>query len=137
MRWLAYTFILFLALSACQSNKSTTSEVRTDGSAAAQDTIRIENEELEYEIIIIDNGFHAWIVTQRPMSYFTQSTLEAKNRRYVMEWNQRASNPTLYNPELYQFLIDYDPKIDYGMEVNYMLYMYFEFCQRKYGLRLW
>ena len=29
--------------------------------------------------------------------------------------------------------INYDDKIDYGMEVNYLLYMYFEFFQDKYN----
>ena len=137
MRWIAYIFVLLMAFLACQSNKGTTSVGVQDKPAAEQDTIKIENEELEYEIIIIETGFHAWLATQRPMSYYTQSTLEVKNRRLVMEWNQRASNPTFYNPNLYQFLIDYDPNIDYGMEVNYMLYMYFEFFQKKYGQRLW
>lgn len=151
MRWLAYIFIFLLVLIACQSNKvaatadtvepglseQDTSLSQQDPSLSQQDTIRIENEALEYEIIIIDVGFHPWLMTQRPMSYYTQSTLENINRRYVLEWNQRASNPTFYNSDLYQFLIDYDPRIDYGMEVNYLLYMYFEYFQMKYRQRLW
>ena len=115
-----------------QSEAARTSEV-TD---AAPDTIRIENDELEYEIIILELGFNNWLVSQPPMSYFSLNVLENRNKAYVFEWNQRAANPRAWNPNLYNQFIDYDPTISYGLEVNYMLYMYFEFFQQKYRQRL-
>ena len=44
--------------------------------------------------------------------------------------------PQRYDPLLYELQINYDPQIDYGYEVNYQLYNYFVYFQRKYGQRL-
>lgn len=101
-----------------------------------RDTIVIENEELEYQIIIIEIGFDAWLATQRPMEYYTQPTLESKNLFWVTTYNQRVLRPDVYNPNIYMQTIEYDPKIDYGMEVNYLLYKYLEYFQKKYRQKL-
>ena len=101
-----------------------------------EEPVRIANDSLEYEIIIIDIGFNSYLATAKPMNFYTQSTLEAKNRVYVTEWNIRASNPLRYNSNLYENIIDYQLNIDYGMEVNYKLYQYFQFAQKKYKMRL-
>lgn len=122
---------------ACNTTKGTVTQSTNEEGIAEQDTIRIENPELEYEIIIIEIGFEAWLATQRPESYYIQSALEIKNQRYVSEYNYRVTLPGRYNTDLYNQLIDYDPAIDYGMEVNYLLYMYFEFFQQRYRQNLW
>ena len=128
-------FASFL-VTACHSSKvkSQSSDIQT--AKATPDTIRIENDELEYEIIILELGFNNWLVTQPPMTYFSLNVLENRNKAYVFEWNQRAGNPTAYNVNLYNQFIDYDPTIRYGLEVNYMLYMYFRFFEQKYNQRL-
>ena len=101
------------------------------------DTVEIANEETEYEIIIIEPGFFTWLNSiARPEGYYSQSYLENRNQLLVINWNQRAMSPTTYNPDLYQMRIDYQPNIDYGYEVNYKLYNYFIFFQRKYNQRL-
>ena len=132
--------IIFISLLAivfsCKPNKPISSSDLTSVDIAEIDTIRIQNEELEYEVLIIDVGFDAWLATQRPMGYFTQSTLENKNKFYVSEWNRRVNSPLEYGPLLYSQSIDYQYHIDYGMEVNYLLFMYFEFFQKKYKQRL-
>ena len=134
-------FISFLA-GACDSNKTATQsedKAKSQDSltgTATLDTIRIENDELEYEIIILEIGFNQWLVSQPPMTYWSLNVLEQRNRAYVFEWNQRAMNPTVWNPNLYNQTIDYEPTVDYGLEVNYMLYMFFEFFQDKYRQRL-
>ena len=144
-----FVFASFL-VGACHSSKpagaSESSQERQDSlvlgvqqdslTSAATDTIRIENEELEYGIIILEVGFQNWLVTQRPMWYYSLNILENRNRYYVLEWNRRVQNPQLFNSNLYFQFIDYDPAIEYGLEVNYMLYMYFEFFQQKYRQRL-
>lgn len=136
MRNIVIVGVLLGLAFACGTKKSMKSKPVTDLSDSKVDTIRIENEELEYEIIIYEVGFQSWLATQRPQSYYTQSTLEIKNTFYVMEWNRRVIQPMVYDPNLYMQTINYDPKIDYGMEVNYLLYMYFEFFQQKYNQRL-
>lgn len=103
---------------------------------AAYDTIEIVNENLKYEIIIIEVGFNAWLTTQRPRGFYSQNYLENRNRFYVNEYNSRFSEPKRYSRDLYPFRIDYFPDVDYGYEVNYLLYHYFLFFQERYDQNL-
>ncbi|MBL0685527.1 hypothetical protein JJQ60_18475 [Aquimarina mytili] len=99
------------------------------------DTIRIANDSLEYEILIIEPGFNAWLVTQRPRGYYSETFLEIRNRQYVVEYNQRVSQPIRFDPNLYIQYINYEPHIHYGYEVNYLLYNYFLFFEQRYRQR--
>ena len=97
----------------------------------------IANDSLEYEIIIFDIGFNLYLNTiARPMGYYSQKFLENKNDIFVTNWNLRAMNPTRYDVSIYGNVIDYDPNINYGLEVNYKLFNYFLFAQKKYDMRL-
>lgn len=97
----------------------------------------IANDSLEYEIIIFDIGYTNYLNTiAQPVGFYSQGFLENKNQNYVTIWNMRASNPARYNPNIYENIIDYDPNVDYGYDVNYKLFNYFEFAQRKYRMRL-
>ena len=112
-------------------------EEKSAFSQTKEDTITIADEKTEYQIIIIEPGFDFWLQSvARPEGYHSQSYLENRNHIYVMEWNSRVSQPFTYNPDLYELHIDYDPNIDYGYEVNYKLYNYFIYFQRKYNQRL-
>ncbi|WP_410479453.1 DUF6146 family protein [Polaribacter sp. HL-MS24] len=62
--------------------------------------------------------------------------MELRNRFWVTTWNQRAQNPQLFNENIYENIIDYDFNVDYGYEVNYKLFNYFLFAQRKYKMNL-
>ena len=136
MRFLLLIMIMGACCFSCKSTKQSVEKENKLAPSATVDTIRIENKELDYEIIIMDIGFESWLATQRSANFYTQPTLESKNKFYVMEWNRRVINPQVYNPNLYMQQIDYDHQIDYGMEVNYLLYMYFQFFQDKYNQRL-
>lgn len=141
MRNLILMAVLLMIICSCTTSQSATNKsdlVKNNNSLeeVESDTIKIVNDELEYEIIIIEVGFDSWMVTQKPMSYYSQNTLEIKNYMDVIEWNQRVVQPQRYNPILYEQLIDYDPTIDYGMEVNYKLYMYFKYFEQKYHQNL-
>lgn len=136
MKNLIGIIIFFVIIFSCTTSQKTIVSEETVTTDTTNDTIRIVNDELEYEIIIIEIGFDSWLVTQKPMSYYTNSTLAFKNYIYVIEWNQRVLQPGRYNPNLYEQSIDYDPNIDYGIEVNYKLYQYFQFFQQKYKQRL-
>ncbi|TYP74979.1 hypothetical protein BD809_10341 [Aquimarina intermedia] len=102
---------------------------------AVQDTVRIANDSLEYEIIIIEPGFNAWLVTQRPRGFYTEQFLETRNRRNVIDYNQRVRQPFRYDPNIYMQEINYEPTIHYGYEVNYLLYHYFLFLEQRYNQR--
>ncbi|CAM3422876.1 DUF6146 family protein [Aequorivita lipolytica] len=108
-------------------NNSTSSEITKN------DTIRIANDSLEYEILIIEPGFNSWLISQPPRGFYGQAKLEGKNMQFVADYNNRVLNPNKYSRNLYTERINYDPSIDYGYEVNYLLYNYFVYFQDKYN----
>ena len=128
--------VTFCLLLGCTTSKSTFSN--TEKSVAAQgDTIRIANKELEYEVIIIDPGFNTWLVSRAyPRKYHSQSFMEIKNQLYVSEWNSRVLQPQRYDPNLYEMTINYNSNIDYGYEVNYLIYNYMVYFQNSYQQKL-
>ncbi len=103
----------------------------------SNDTVKIANDDLEYEIIIIEPGFNFWLTSRaRPEGYYSQQFLENRNYQFVIEWNQRVLQPNRFNSNLYEMQIDYQPGIDYGYDVNYKLYNYFIYFQLTYNQRL-
>ncbi|HEY4616659.1 MAG TPA: DUF6146 family protein [Flavobacterium sp.] len=134
-----YIYILGIVLGvivSCTSSKSITS--KSDKPIATKnDTVRIANDELKYEVIIIDSGFSTWLNSRAlPRGYYSQSYLENKNQLWVSEWNRRVLQPNFYDPNLYILTIDYDPNIDYGYEVNYLIYNYMVYFQNTYKQKL-
>ena len=131
MKYALIIFTLILSFASCDSYKSTTG----NQGAEKGDTIRIKNDSLEYEILIIEPGFYNWLVTQQPRGFYGQQFLEARNQMWVMEYNRRVMNPQQFDPNLYQQQINYQFGIDYGYEVNYLLYNYLKYFQRTYNQR--
>lgn len=122
----------------CNSPKTTVNKKEEHPNRIKQnDTVTIANEELEYEIIIIEPGFNFWLQSNaRPRGFYSQQFLENRNQLLVIEWNQRVLQPQRFNPNLYELQIDYQQNIDYGYEVNYLLYNYFIYFQLTYNQRL-
>jgi hypothetical protein len=135
MKWyfgiIGLVLVLLLSCNASQGNK-----VFSDTKNPNNDTIRISNKELDYEIIIYDPGFKAWLLSNaRPRGYYSQSYLEARNRIWVLEWNLRANLPLQYR-NLYEMRIDYDSNTNFGYEVNYLLFNYLVYFQQKNNVNL-
>lgn len=131
MKKIILLFSICIAIYSCGSGnnmKGTTSK-----GVIQNDTIRIANDSLEYEIMIIEPGFDSWLISQPPRGFYGQSFLELKNRSFVSEFNSRVLNPGRYSHKLYSEQINYDPTIDYGYEVNYLLYNYFVYFQEEYN----
>lgn len=129
MNNLILSFLTLVLFTSCSTTQKTTTN-----SSLPKDTVRIANEELEYEIIIIDAGFNSYLHSiAKPMNFHSENFLEIKNRFYVTTWNNRAKNPLNYNSSIYENVIDYDYNTHYGLEVNYKLYNYFKFVEHKYG----
>lgn len=106
-------------------------------SIVANDTVVIDSDENTYEIIIIEPGFNAWLQGRaRPRHYYSQNFMETRNQIYVTNWNIRVNQPQQFDPNLYELRIDYNPREDYGYEINYKLYNYFIFFQLTYNQRL-
>lgn len=133
-------FVLSIALmvsvvagAVAQSNGKMVSKQKV----AQNDTIRIANDSLEYEIVIIDPKFNTWLASRaRPRNYYGLTMMETRNYWLVSEWNRRVLEPHRYNPELYEMRIDYQSNIRYGYEVNYLLYNYFLYFQQEYRQKL-
>ena len=129
--------ILFCAIVSCTTSKSTMNNGKKL-LVAKNDTIRIANDSLKYEVIIVDSGFSSWLASRAyPRNYYSQSYLESKNQMYVSEWNNRVLQPQRYDPNLYGMSIDYDSNINYGYEVNYLIYNYMIFFQNTYKQKLY
>lgn len=143
MKNLLYIFLLGVFIYSCSSprERGPLYGEASDGlydttETAANDTVRIANDSLEYQIIIIEPGFSTFLQSiARPEGYYSQSYLENKNRFLVTDYNQRVQQPFRYSPEIYAQEINYDPSIDYGYEVNYKLYYWFVFLSRQYNQR--
>ena len=123
--------VFFCLLLGCNASKATfPNTVKTVDNQG--DTVRIANDKLEYEVLIIDPGFSTWVTTTAlPRNYYSQSYLQSKNQMWVSEWNSRVLQPMRYSPNLYEMTINYDPNIDYGYEVNYLIYNYMVYFQNR------
>ncbi len=133
MKNLFYFILLGFFIYSCGSGRDIKS---SSGTATANDTVRIANDSLQYEIIIIEPGFNLFINSlAKPKGYYSQSYLESKNQILVQEYNSRVKNPLNYNSNLYIQEINYEQFVNYGYDVNYMLYNYFVYLSHEYNQR--
>ncbi|WP_293892688.1 DUF6146 family protein [Flavobacterium sp.] len=121
--------LLIVLLASCHFDKNIASKAKTPDSKISKDVVRIANDSLEYEVIIMDSGFSSWIAGRaKPRGFYSESYLESKNQQYVSEWNNRVLQPERYR-NLYEMQINYDRNIHYGYEVNYLIYNYMVYFQ--------
>ncbi|WP_111706380.1 DUF6146 family protein [Lutibacter citreus] len=125
---ISFIVILSFIISCGSTTKTAPSEKQLPEGA-----VRIANDKLEYEIIIIDPGFQTYLISiAKPKNFYSQNYYEIRNNFYVTEWNIRHKNPLKFNSNIYENEINYDVHTDYGLEVNYKLYNYFKFVEYKY-----
>ncbi len=130
MKKLILIQLLSIFIFSCTSSKNLAQTPKKDQTSKTSDTIRIANDELEYEVIIIDSGFNFWLNSQaKPRGFYSESFLEGRNQILVTEWNNRVLQPFKYSPQLYEMQINYDRSIHYGYEVNYLIYNYLLYFQ--------
>lgn len=137
MKSIVSILIILLAVIGCNSTKDIGTNSNDIASKKVSDTVKIANDSLEYEVIIIDPGFSSWINGRAfPRGYHSENFMRLKNIQFVTEWNIRAQNPYQYDPNLYTMRIDYDQNVNYGYEVNYLIYNYFIYFQNTFNQRL-
>lgn len=91
--------------------------------------------EHEYELRIYDEGFRKWFGRNaRPINSYKPEYYEQMNDQYAAIWNQKAANKqlSLINSPVHT-PISYDPSIDYGLEIDYLLFNYFRYVEYRYG----
>ena len=135
MKTLFYSVIIAAIIAGCTTSRNT--GAKNDTSDVVNDTVRIANDELQYEIIIIDPGFNTWLLTRaRPRNFHSQNYFQMRNSSWVREWNNRTYLSDRYNRDLFSMQINYDSATDYGYEVNYLLYNYLTYFQLKNNVQL-
>lgn len=137
MKYILSFTILFIILCGCASTENTTKKLEnTNLQTIVNDTIKIANSDLDYEVIIIDPGFNSWLISRaKPRNYYTQNYMENRNAAWVQQWNLNTSSPSS-NKNLYEMPINYDSNINYGYEVNYLIFNYLTYFQITNNVRL-
>lgn len=129
MKAILFFGITIFAWTSCGVSQKATTD-------APDQTVEVVAEDsLEYELLVLDPGYDAFLMMQPPAEFHSQSYYENWNHQYVLEWNSRHRNPLRYG-DFYQTEIHYDPHEDYGLELNYQLYYYFLFIEQNYGIKL-
>lgn len=130
MKYIGFLSLILVILISCKTS------IKLDTNAALKnDTIRIANDMLEYEILIIDAGFNSWLAQYgKPRGYYSQPYLEARNLDWTNAWNNNSYLPR--NPNIFLNPIDYQYGINYGYEVNYLLYNYLAYFQITNKIKL-
>ena len=137
MKSIFYFLMILIVFVGCNTSEKALKNTQPTANLAEQDTVRISNDDLEYDIIIIEPGFNFWLASRaKPEGYYSQTYMEGRNYQYVVEYNSRVLQPHKYNPSLYEMQINYDPGVDYGYEVNYKLYNYFIYFQLTHNQKL-
>ncbi|MEM6845838.1 MAG: DUF6146 family protein [Bacteroidota bacterium] len=128
MKNITYIAIIFLLSAACSS-----SYIGSSSRDRTQPNI-VQPEEEEYEVLIIDQNFDRWILTNgQPIGFYSPQYYEQKNRQYVASWNEKVGRFGGNSP--FQNIINYDYSEDYGIELNYQLFWYFKYIEDLYGRR--
>lgn len=88
-----------------------------------------------YELVVFEPGFDFWFQSNKlPEWYHSEEYYRHFNTLSANEWNHRYISFGFRKP--YDFYIDYDPKEDYGPELEYKLYYFFRFMEDKYNMSL-
>ena len=127
-----FILIIVISLSFVASSCHTTK----NGIPQKQKVEMINDEDsTEYSLLVLDPGYDFYIASKPPANYYSQQYYENWNSRYVSEWNSRHMNPIQFGG-FYETEINYNFREDYGLELNYRLYYYFQFIKDKYGIVL-
>ena len=123
-------FIILVILVAFQTDGF--SQKKRERHKVKADTVSVDS--LEYKLIVLDPGFDAWLATKPSNEFYSKEYYERRNQLYVNEWNSRYM--TLRQSNLYETYIDYNPGVDYGLDLNYRLYYYFRYFEETNRVRL-
>ncbi|NCC46325.1 MAG: hypothetical protein EOM16_04750 [Bacteroidia bacterium] len=133
MKQIVSTFI-FVALVAstfsCSIQRGTNQT--NAGRLTLRDTTQAKDS-LEYELLVFDHGFEYWLNSRAfSKNQYSNTYLQNMNTQYVNEWNRMYSA----GDRLISSYIDYSPQTEYDLELNYQLYMYFQYFQETYKVKL-
>jgi hypothetical protein len=100
----------------------------------SKNIVQKDKDKDEYEVTIIDNNFDRWFLTNgKPVNFYSREYYRSKNIFYVSSWNSKVTQRYRNSP--FEEPINYDPSIDYGLDVDYKLFWYFKYIEDVYGRR--
>ena len=105
-------------------------------SSSKTTSVNVAETEETHELIVLDSGFNSWIATQPSIEMYTYAFLKSKNVIFVSKYNSRVNNRLNYSADLYPQRIEYSATEEYDKELQYTLYNYFIYFQKKYNQRL-
>lgn len=105
-------------------------------SSSKTTSVNVAETEETHELIVLDSGFNSWIATQPSIEMYTYAFLKSKNAIFVSKYNSRVNNRLNYSADLYPQRIEYSATEEYDKELQYTLYNYFIYFQKKYNQRL-
>jgi hypothetical protein len=89
----------------------------------------------EYDLVISDIHFDQWyMLNYSEAKDRTDEFYHSKNLVAVANWNGLFQRGQYL--EVIDSWINYQPQIDYGIDLNRKLYWYFKFVEDYYGIRL-
>jgi len=119
--------MLALAVWACSAVKET--------SKKSSILTKSPGDSTEYELIIIDIRFDTWYqYNYTPAKDYSNEYYRSRNLVAVTNWNDYYPRGRYHR--VIDCRIDYQPNIDYGIEVNRKLFWYFKYIQSEDGIRL-
>ena len=122
-----YIGILIIVVCSCSTVK--------EGSKPSAKLTQSGNDSTEYELIIIDPRFDTWYaLNYSPAKDRFNEYYRSKNLVAVINWNDYYRNGR-YGKVIDSY-IDYQPSVDYGIEVNRKLYWYFQYIVESYEIHL-
>ncbi|MFY9144982.1 MAG: DUF6146 family protein [Bacteroidales bacterium] len=124
-------FVFLIGMSICSF-----AQKQPDAGAVIKDfTDTSLSDSIYYELIVFDVAFDNWMTTNsRPVWYYEKEYYEAKNRNYIISWNNLVKQ-NMFRPP-FEYEIDYEPAIDYGIDLNWKLFWYFKYLEQKLGIKL-
>jgi len=121
-----YCLLLFAAWACTQQKEITKSQTETK-------SITIDS--TEYEITILDPAFDRWFMMRySPVSDRNNEYYRMMNERGISNWNQYFTRGR-YSDAISTY-INYNPAVDYGIEVNRRLYYYFMYIEESFRVPL-
>lgn len=127
MKKLVYIILIALITISCSVNKN--------NSVQADKLHSSKPDSLEHEILILDPDFERWYLMRYSTSLDRSNEFyRTKNYAAVTNWNtylMRNKYRRVVNSH-----INYNPSIDYGIEVNRKLYWYFRYVEERFRVPL-
>jgi hypothetical protein len=105
-----------------------------DKTTTRQKDNSVPDDSITYDLVVFEIGYETFLIQQLPMEFYSESYYKIRNTFYVAEWNIRYIENRLVGAD--QDQIYYDPKIDYGIDLEYKLYYFFCYYEYKYNITL-